>query len=88
MSDKHHMQPEPEGSRVGATEAWVATPGWSVELLTHAGDFIALPVTAARIVAAMGGAALVVDDVQVTTDAGTEVLDMESHGTVVRFNLG
>ncbi|MFZ1488873.1 MAG: hypothetical protein WAS51_02950 [Ilumatobacteraceae bacterium] len=88
MSERIHMQPEPEGSRIGATEAWVPTPGWSVELLSHAGDFVALPVTAIRVLAVMGGGTLVVDGAQVTTDAGTEVLDIGSHGTVVRFNLG
>jgi hypothetical protein len=77
MTDERSIPPMPEGARDGATEAWVATPGWSVELLTPSGDFIALPVTAVRIVAAMGGAALMVDDVQVSTDAGTQVLDMD-----------
>lgn len=88
MNDKHSIPPLPDGARDGATEAWVPTPGWSVELITPAGEFTTYPVTAIRIVATMGGAALVVDDVQVTTGAGAEVLDADSHGAIVRFVLG
>lgn len=78
------MEPMPEDARYGGTEAWVATPGWTVELISPEG-FRTLDVVAVRLVVCMGGASLVVDEVKVIDGGQEYLLADDAFGAVLRY---
>ena len=78
------MQPLPDGWNIGAKDGWVATPGWSAEVVGPE-DVTTLPLVAVELIACMGGGSLVIGGARVLHDgAATDTEDLTGlHGIEV-----